>query len=290
MFIPKLDTKKGLGNLQINLAFDMVFSILAIIVGVTGLLAAGASTAYNPVLYSLGAALCGALVGLIIIFIINFIISLLSIFAMRDGAPEFGPDHERNVYKAFAFKWMGTIMSITAVVSIMAMLVYTTGTYFGTGGVPPQVYVPVIISILWTAGVSFKALMYVYFVKAIAPPEKRSLLPIALWSVVVVGILAIALIGAGTFSLVTRFMDAQTTGDYLTLTQGFGGLLAGVFLAPGFAIVGYVLFTIIYAATAKAVREGRIQPQYTAPPPVAPAYLPGGGVWQQPPRPPPPTG
>jgi uncharacterized membrane protein len=297
--LAKLDTKKGLSNLQINLIFDIVFSSLAIIVGVVGLLAINRISEGGQQMFAFGAAICGALAALAIIFVINFIISLMSIFAMRDGAPEYGPEHERNVHMAFAFKWIGTIMSILAVSSIIAMSMFSSALFYGGEGIPAQLYVPVLIAIFWTVGVTFKGLMYVYFVKAIAPPEKRMLLPVGLWGIVIVGVLAIAIIGVGTLNLIARFLEAQSSGSfesYYALIQGYVGLLAGVFLAPGLAIVGYSIFLIVYLSTAKAVREGRVMPMMAAPPPTAvPTYVAGGGIlqppqepeWPPPPQPPP---
>jgi len=273
IYVAKIDTLKGISTYTVGLVLDILFSILSLIIGLSGLYIVSTvpTSGYYSEAYFFGAAVCGAFAILIIVFVISFIISLSSLFAMKGGATEFGPEHEQSVNRAFIYKWLGTCMSATAVGLTVFFLIAGYGS-FTFGGPSPYAFLPLVVSVCWAAGVTFKAMTYQGMARQIAPPSERDRLRIGLIAVMLAGIGSIVVVGLGTVRALALFVEQNPEPASLALM----GATASVFLAPGFSVIGYVLFLVAYRTTGKALREGAVRPQpYAARPPSISPYQAG---------------
>src|SRR2546425_955847 len=168
--IVKPETVSGIRPYQISLVLDIVFSTFALIVGLSAVLVqATSATAAVSLAALLGASVCG----LVIVFILNFIVSLMSVLKMHHGADEYGPEHAKNATRGVLFKWLGTGLSTIATVLVVYLVIAGSISLFGGGGVPPATYIPLLVTIFWTGGVTCKGQMYRHMVRALQPPEIR---------------------------------------------------------------------------------------------------------------------
>src|SRR5207249_3628634 len=125
----------------------------------------------------------------------------------------------------------------------------------GGGAVPATAFVPLLITIFWTAGVSAKAQMYRFMVRALQPPETRRWTDIASALVPALGIIAIAIVGYNTVRLVDLVSNpGSITSQEATAVAGL--MVGGAFLPPGFALAGYLIFILIYGKTRVRLTQG----------------------------------
>ena len=282
--IVKPETVSGIRTYQISLVLDIVFSTFALIVGLSAVLVqATNATAAVSLAALLGASVCG----LVIVFILNFIVSLMSVLKMHHGADEYGPVHAKNATRGVLFKWLGTGFSTIATVLVVYLVIAGSLSLFGGGGVPPATYIPLLVTIFWTGGVTCKGQMYRHMVRALQPAEIKFRADLASILIPALGLIGIGVIGYVTIQLVSLLQNPSgLTGQQVAqLTQV---LIGGTFLPPGFAIVGYVLFLTVYLRTSDRLSQGLHQvhatmpawPAYPMPmmapppPPAAPAEFP----------------
>jgi zinc ribbon protein len=249
----KPDTVQGVGTLFVNLILDIIFSICALAVGLSAVFVAASSdpVAAAGFIATLGAASCG----LVLVFVINFIISLMSVLRMHHGADEYGPEHAANARRGVTFKWIGAGLSTMAAIMVVGLVIFGSTAFFLAGGVPPTVYVPLLITVFWTAGVSAKAQMYRFMVRALQPPETRRWSDIASAIIPALGIVGISLVGYYTVRVLDLFSNSGlvTSQEAAQLTQVMVG---GVFLPPGLALVGYIVFLAVYGRTRDRLSRG----------------------------------
>ena len=285
----KPETVSGIRSYQTNLILDLIFSAFALILGLTSflLVAADFATAMAAVAIT-GAASCG----LVIVFVINFIVSLISVTKMHHGADEYGPEHAKYARRGVMFKWLGTALSTIAAIMVVYMLIAFSGflLFTGPGQVPAQVYLPLLVTGFWTAGVTCKGQMYRHMVRALQPAHTRGLTDIASYAIPILGLVGLGLVAALTASVIS--LIATPTPDPFPLARAAEMLIGAVFLPAGFAIVGYSIFVIVYGQTAKQLQVGlrqlqerlMAQPMWTmgalyppmpaVPPPAPPAAAP----------------
>src|SRR2546425_1407786 len=282
--IVKPETVSGIRTYQISLVLDIVFSIFALMIGLSGVLIATSDVSGA---FSLAAILGASVCGILIVFVINFIVSLMSVTKMHHGASEYGAEHAKNATRGVVFKWMGTAFSIAAVVLVVYLVIF--GAFlFSTGTtVPPTAYVPLLVTVFWTAGVTCKGQMYRHMVRSLQPPELATRTLLASILIPALGIVGISVVGYFT----VRFIGGiQNPGSITPLeaAQLAQVLIGGVFLPPGFALVGYILFLSAYLRTSARLSQGLAQVQAAMP--MWPMYSPGIGVPPPGTAPPPPDG
>jgi hypothetical protein len=288
--IIKPETVRGVGTLFVNLILDIIFGICALVVGVTAVVVA---TSTDPIaavgfLATLGAATCG----LVIVFIINFILSLHSVLRIHHGANEYGPEHQANARRGVAFKWLGTSLSTFAAILLVYLTFVGSSSLLFGGGVPPTLYVPLLITLFWTAGVSAKAQMYRFMVRSLQPAETRRWSDIASIAIPALGIVGISLVGYHTARLVALFTSPGAVTS-VEATQSAQIMIGGVFLPPGLALVGYIVFLAVYGRTRDRLSQGLSTLYASLPQPVAwtsPAPIAGIPPLQATPRTTPSTG
>jgi len=264
--IVKPETVSGIRTYQITLVLDIVFATFAMIIGLTAVLV----TAADPEsAFGLAALLGASVCGLVIVFVLNFIVSLMSVLKMHHGADEYGPEHAKNATRGVVFKWLGTGLSTIATVLVVYLLIIGTFAFVGGGGVPASTFIPLLVTIFWTAGVTCKGQMYRHMVRALQPPELRFRADLASILIPGLGIVGIGVIGYVTLRLVTLL---QTQGPFTTpeIAQLTQALIGGTFLPPGFALVGYILFLTVYLRTSDRLSQGLHQVHATMP--AWPAY------------------
>jgi len=249
----KPETIRGVGSFYVNLILDIIFGAFALVVGISSIVAASTTgpSAAIAVLAATGAATCG----LVIVFVINFIVSLMSVFHMHHGADEYGPEHSVHARRGVLFKWIGTALSTTAAVMVVYLALAGSSAFFLGGAVPATAFVPLLITIFWTAGVSAKAQMYRFMVRALQPPETRRWTDIASALVPALGIIAIAVVGYNT----VRFVGLASNPGSITsqeVTSIAGLMVGGAFLPPGFALAGYLVFILVYGRTRVRLNQG----------------------------------
>jgi hypothetical protein len=273
--IIKPETVRGVGMYYVNLILDIIFGAFALVVGLSSIFIA---TASNPVaalgiIAALGAATCG----LVIVFVINFIMSLMSVLRMHHGADEYGPEHARNTHRGWMFKWMGTTLSTAATILVVYLVIGGGGAFFFGGAVPSAVYIPLVITAFWTAGVGAKAQMYRYMVRSLQPPETRRWSDIASILIPALGTIGIVVVGYYTARVINLLANpTSVTGVEASRLSSI--MITGVFLPPGFALVGYLLFLVIYGRTRDRLSQGLAHLYRSVPPP---------GAWNMaPPAPP----
>jgi len=254
----KPETLSGIRSYQTNLILDLIFSTFALILGLTSflLVASDFGTAIAAVALT-GAASCG----LVIVFVINFIVSLLSVTRMQHGADEYGPEHATYARRGVLFKWLGTTLSTIAAIMVVYMLLAFSGAFLlvGPGQVPAQVFIPLLITGFWTAGVTCKGQMYRNMVRALQPPHTRGLTDMASYAIPILGLVGLGLVGVLTASVISLLSNPAL--DAFALARSLEMLVGAVFLPAGFAIVGYAIFVIVYGQTVKQLQTGLQQLQ-----------------------------
>ncbi len=170
--VVKPETVRGVQTYYVNLILDIIFGVFALIIGLSSIVVATATDLPAAIAFAavFGAAACG----LIIVFVINFIVSLMSVLRMHHGADEYGPEHAVNARRGVVFKWIGTTLSTLAAILVVYLLIAGSAVFIGGSSVPATVYVPLLITVFWTAGVSSKAQMYRFMVRSLQPPETPS--------------------------------------------------------------------------------------------------------------------
>ena len=259
--IVKPETVSGIRTYQITLVLDIIFATFAMIIGLSAVLITTSDTAGA---FSLAALLGASVCGLVIVFVLNFIVSLMSVLKMHHGADEYGPEHAKNATRGVVFKWLGTGLSTIATVLVVYLLIIGTFALVGGGGVPATTFVPLLVTIFWTAGVTCKGQMYRHMVRALQPPELRFRADLASILIPGLGIVGIGVVGFVTLRLIALL---QTQGPFTSteIAQLTQVLIGGTFLPPGFAIVGYVLFLTVYLRTSDRLSQGLHQVHATMP-------------------------
>jgi hypothetical protein len=249
----KPETVRGVGTLFVNLILDIVFGLCALVLGVTALVVVASPdpTAAAAFIATFAAASCG----LVIVFIINFTLSLMSVLRMHHGADEYGPEHAANARRGVTFKWIGASLSTLAAILVVGLVFFGSTAFFLAGGVPAIVYVPLLITVFWTAGVSAKAQMYRFMVRALQPPETRRWSDVASVVIPALGIVGISLVGYYTTRIVALLSasGSVTSQEAAQITQIMVG---GVFLPPGLALIGYIVFLVVYGRTRDRLSHG----------------------------------
>lgn len=275
----KPETFAGIKTYKVNLVLDLVFSAFALTIALVAIFIS-VSDPFQAI--SFGSLIAASACGLVIVFVINFIVSLLSVTKMHHGIAEYGPEHERHASRGVLFKWLGTAMSTAAAV-LVAYLVFSGLAFVSlTGGIPATVYVPLLITVFWTAGVTFKGQMYRNMVRVLQPRETQRWSDVASLVIPILGILGIAAVGVATARIVAAFSNpgSITPVEFTQLTQI---IIGGIFLPPGLALFGYVLFLVVYSRTSDLLQRG-LHEAYArmAPPGGWPSYgpmLPGTVVY-----------
>ncbi len=283
--VVKPDTLRGVQTYYVNLILDIIFGAFALTVGIASILL----TTSNPGAAIAAAAVIGsAACGLVIVFVINFIVALMSVIRMHHGANEYGAEHARNAGRGVLFKWIGTTLSTLAAILVVYLLIGGTSLFLGGGSVQSTVFVPLLVTIFWTAGVGSKAQMYRFMVRSLQPPETRRWADIASFLIPALGVIGIAAVGYVT----VRVLDVAANPSSVTSEEAarlFSLLIGGVFLPPGLALIGYVIFLSVYARTRQRLDVGLAQLYRAVPPPVAWAWPPSptAAPANPPPAPPP---
>jgi hypothetical protein len=283
----KPETVSGIRSYQTNLILDLVFSTFALLLGLSSLLLAASDVGTTIASAALSAA---ATCGLLIVFVINFIVSLISVTKMHHGADEYGAEHAKYARRGVLFKWLGTSLSTTAAVMVVYMIFALSGPFFfpGQGQVPAQVFIPLIVTGFWTAGVTCKGQMYRYMVRALQPPQSRGLADIASYSIPILGLIGVGVVSALTVNVINLLSNPPAGfGLQFEAARALSMLIGSVFLPAGFAIVGYAVFVIIYGQTAKQLQAGiqQLQQRLMA----QPMWSMGGPFYAPPPAVLPPT-
>ncbi len=262
--VVKPETVRGVQTYYVNLILDIIFGVFALIIGLSSIVVATATDLPAAIAFAavFGAAACG----LIIVFVINFIVSLMSVLRMHHGADEYGPEHAVNARRGVVFKWIGTTLSTLAAILVVYLLIAGSAVFIGGSSVPATVYVPLLITVFWTAGVSSKAQMYRFMVRSLQPPETRRWSDLASILIPVLGIGGIVVVGYFTVRILTLAANptAMTPGEAAQLSQI---VLGGVFLPPGFALIGYIIFLTVYGRTRDRLSQGLVQLYSSVPPP-----------------------
>ena len=261
----KPETYAGVKSYQVSLILDLIFSAFALTIALAVILVSAADPiTASGFLSVVGAAACG----LVIVFVINFIVSLMSVMKMHHGSREYGAEHERYATRGVVFKWLGTTMSTAAAVLVVYLLL--SGLLFATfaGPVSSSVYIPLLITIFWTVGVTFKGQMYRNFVRALQPPEAARWSRTASLVIPVLGVLGVITVGAATARILGAFGSPATITP-VELFQLSQVLVGGVFLPPGLAIFGYILFYVVYSRTERRLTQGLYQTYQQITPPGA---------------------
>ena len=185
------------------------------------------------------------------------------------------------------FKWLGTGLSTVATVLVVYMVISGASFLFFPGGaLTLTAFVPLLVTIFWTAGVTCKGQMYRHMVRALQPPELRWRADIASLLIPALGIVGIGVVGFLTLS-VLRLIQNPGSVNPISASQLVQGLIGGAFLPPGLALIGYVLFLTVYLRTSDRLSQGLSQVHASMPVmPMWPGYPPQPG--QAPPTAPPP--
>src|SRR2546428_5496045 len=197
--IVKPETVSGIRTYQITLVLDIIVATFALILGLSAVLIPPSDTAGA---FSLAALLGASVCGLVIVFVLNFIVSLMSVLKMHHGADEYGPEHAKNATRGVVFKWLGTGLSTMATVLVVYLVIIGTFALVGGGGVPPTAFVPLLVTVFWTAGVTCKGQMYRPMAPALQPPVLRFRADIASILIPGLGIVGIGVVGVVTLRLI----------------------------------------------------------------------------------------
>ena len=272
--VVKPDTVRGIQTYYVTLILDMIFGVFALIVGLSSVLI----TVSDPVSAIAAAAITGSAVcGLIIVFVINFIVSLMAVIRMHHGADEYGPEHAANARRGVLFKWIGTTLSTLAAILVVYLLLAGGSVFLFGGPAPAILYVPLLVTVFWTAGVSSKGQMYRFMMRSLQPPETRRWSDIASILIPALGVIGIAVVGSVTVRILSIISNPSSPVGQGEASRLFSLLVGGVFLPPGFALVGYVMFFWIVGKTKERVSAG-LTHLYAA--------VPGPSAWGYPMPPP----
>jgi len=265
--VVKPDTMRGIQTYYVTLILDMIFGVFALIVGLSAILitASDSATAIAAAAIT-GSAACG----LVIVFVINFIVSLMAVIRMHHGADEYGPEHAANARRGVLFKWIGTTLSTLAAILVVYLVLAGSSLFFG-GPVPSILYVPLLVTVFWTAGVSSKGQMYRFMLRSLQPPETRRWSDLASILIPGLGAIGIAVVGSVTLRILA-LLSNPPGADPGESSRLFSLLVGGVFLPPGFALVGYVVFFWIVGKTKDRVSAGLAHLYAAVPAPSAWAY------------------
>jgi len=251
--VVKPDTVRGIQTYYVTLILDIIFGVFALIVGLSSILIVTSNSASAIAAAAItGSAVCG----LVIVFVINFIVSLMAVIRMHHGADEYGPQHAANAKRGVLFKWIGTTLStLAAILVVYLVLAGSSGFLFG-GPAPSILFVPLLVTVFWTAGVTSKGQMYRFMLRSLQPPETRRWSDIASILIPVLGIIGIAVVGSVTARILELLSNPSSATDPGESSRLFSFLVGGVFLPPGFALVGYVVFFWIVGKTKDRVSAG----------------------------------
>jgi len=246
----------------------MIFGVFALIVGLSSILIVAA----DPASAIAAAAITGSAVcGLVIVFVINFIVSLMAVIRMHHGADEYGPEHAANARRGVLFKWIGTTLSTLAAILVVYLVLAGSSLFFG-GPAPAILYVPLLVTVFWTAGVSSKGQMYRFMLRSLQPPETRRWSDIASILIPALGIIGIAVVGSVTIRILALLSNPSIATDPGEASRLFSLLIGGVFLPPGFALIGYIVFFWIVGKTKDRVTAGLTHLYAAVPPPSSWGY------------------
>jgi hypothetical protein len=266
--VVKPDTIRGIQTYYVTLILDMIFGVFALIVGLSAILI----TVTNPASAIAAAAITGsAACGLVIVFVINFIVSLMAVIRMHHGADEYGPEHAMNARRGVLFKWIGTTLSTLAAILVVYLFLAGSSLLFG-GPAPAVLYVPLLVTVFWTAGVSSKGQMYRFMIRSLQPPETRRWSDLASFLIPALGAIGIAVVGSVTIRILALLSNPSLATDPGETSRLFTLLVGGVFLPPGFALLGYVVFFWIVGKTKARVTAGLSHLYASVPPPASWAY------------------
>jgi len=250
--VVKPDTVRGVQSYRTGLILDIIFGFFALLISISGFLIGGSTTFEGTI--AAAAILSASSCGLVIVFIINFIVSLMSVMRMSHGVDEYGAEHARNARRGILFKWLGTTMSTLAAILVVYILIQGSTFLFAPGNsVPIQVYIPLLITAFWTAGVACKGQMYRYLVRSLQPPETLQTSMLASLLIPVLGLVGIGVVGFATAQVISAFgggvPDVLETGRLVEL------MVSGVFLPPGLAVIGYFMFYWVYGKTYRRLND-----------------------------------
>ncbi len=266
--VVKPDTVRGVQTYYVTLILDMIFGVFALIVGLSSILI----TVSDPASAIAAAAITGsAACGLLIVFVINFIVSLMAVIRMHHGADEYGPEHALNARRGVLFKWIGTTLSTLAAILVVYLVLAGSSLFFG-GPAPAILYVPLLVTVFWTAGVSSKGQMYRFMLRSLQPPETRRWSDLASLLIPALGAIGIAVVGSVTLRIVALLSNPSLATDPGEASRLFSLLVGGVFLPPGFALIGYVVFFWIVGKTKDRVTAGLTHLYAAVPPPSSWGY------------------
>jgi len=264
----KPDTVRGIQTYYVTLILDMIFGVFALIVGLSSILI----TVTDPASAIAAAAITGsAACGLVIVFVINFIVSLMAVIRMHHGADEYGPEHAVNARRGVLFKWIGTTLSTLAAILVVYLVLAGSSLLFG-GPAPAILYVPLLVTVFWTAGVSSKGQMYRFMIRSLQPPETRRWSDLASFLIPALGAIGIVVVGSVTIRILALLSNPGLATDPGESSRLFTLLVGGVFLPPGFALLGYVVFFWIVGKTKDRVTAGLSHLYASVPPPSSWAY------------------
>src|SRR3989475_9407881 len=139
-------------------------------------------------------------------------------------------------------------------------------------GLSSILYVPLLITIFWTAGVTSKGQMYRFMLRSLQPPETRRWSDLASILIPVLGVIGIGVVGSVTARILQLLSDPSAATDPGESSRLFSFLVGGVFLPPGFALVGYVVFFWIVGKTKDRVSAGLAHLYAAVPAPSAWGY------------------
>src|SRR5438094_2828135 len=272
--VVKPDTVRGIQTYYVTLILDIIFGVFALIVGLSSILIVTSNSAS-----AIGAAAItgSAVCGLVIVFVINFIVSLMAVIRMHHGADEYGPEHAANARRGVLFKWIGTTLSTLAAILVVYLLLAGGSVFLFGGPAPAILYVPLLVTVFWTAGVSSKGQMYRFMMRSLQPPETRRWSDIASILIPALGVIGIAVVGSVTVRILSIISNPSSPVGQGEASRLFSLLVGGVFLPPGFALVGYVMFFWIVGKTKERVSAG-LTHLYAA--------VPGPSAWGYPMPPP----
>src|SRR6266705_2226102 len=266
--VVKPDTVRGIQTYYVTLILDIIFGVFALIVGLSSILIVTSNSASAIAAAAItGSAVCG----LVIVFVINFIVSLMAVIRMHHGADEYGPEHAVNARRGVLFKWFGTALSTLAAILVVYLVLAGSSLLFG-GPAPAILYVPLLVTVFWTAGVSSKGQMYRFMIRSLQPPETRRWSDLASFLIPALGAIGIVVVGSVTIRIVALLSNPGLATDPGETSRLFTLLVGGVFLPPGFALLGYILFFWIVAKTKARVSAGLSHLYASVSPPSSWAY------------------
>jgi len=145
-------------------------------------------------------------------------------------------------------------MSTLAAILVVYILIKGSSFFFQSGAsVPAQVYIPLLITAFWTAGVACKGQMYRSLVRALQPPETVQTSTLASLFIPVLGLVGLGIVGFATARVISAFSSGPP--DFVEAGQMFELMISGVFLPPGLAVIGYFMFYWVYGRTYRRLND-----------------------------------